>query len=435
MRSSGNCVRGFLACCLFVAHLAPLGAAEMIIVDPKTGKQQKVDPRGGMLTDQGFVRPPLKFEPVGCAGTSSYDPLFDQLEVRDKLVARRFEELDRTLDRLVTRFRPSCSDRPIALVMAALDDDAPALTPLFDEWVATRPRSAWALAARGVHRIGLAMAARGGAYIAQTPPKRLWAMKRIASEAHADFDAAIVLDEYFGHARGMRLHAVKLESGDTAVLELYQRDRQLMPTSFALHAAALDAFHIVWGGTPKLLLAMASWATERSDRNPDLATLPAHAQCNIAFGFISMGKHQLALDYVAKVRGSKLSWSPMCDGTEASAYKRLERLEEHVAAHARFRKALGAANGTTSAANSLRRLRRYGEAIELYELAIRFDANEPRAHCGLADSWRWYGHPAAAQEAARAGIALSPDHEYCQGALRRADAAVARMAARRENPP
>jgi tetratricopeptide (TPR) repeat protein len=354
---------------------------------------------------RGFVLPTSR-----CIGSTGFLPLPLWNDMRADFEAQRFDALERRLEGLAKQY--PCTDRPLAIAFSALRDGAPGLTPLFDAWVQARPGSAHAYAARGGHYVERAMTARGGKLAAETAQQRFANMYMILARAFADFDAAIRLDPGHGHARGQRLVASRLTLSPAQLRALYQADRKAAPASFAFFFPAAAAFEPRWGGSVDDVLQAGRDALERAADNPDLELLPSHAQCIVATSID--GKPELALAAVDAVlrRGGRID--PSCYAAQGDAYRDLDRYADHVDAFQRYRDA-GGAVGTSAvrAADSLRMLKRYDEALALFDDALRFRNGNVDALCARADVLRAKRRLEEGLRSVEQGLALDPADGYC----------------------
>lgn len=333
-------------------------------------------------------------------------------EVRADFEAQRFDALEARLQLLRTSH--SCTDRPLTLALDALRDGAPGLTPLFDAWVQAWPRSADARAARGSHFVERAMTTRGASLAASTSRQKFAAMEMVLARAFSDFDAAIEMDPRHGHARGERLLATRLSGKSGELRAEFLAARMAAPSSFALYSAAVEAFEPRWGGTIEDVMQVANYALERRADNPDLGSLPSYAKCTIANTAIQNGEPERALELVDLVLAAGHA-DPICYSVQGSAYRKLDRYAQHVLVHEYLRKSGGSVGASAvRAADSLRMLKRYGEALALFDDSLRFRSGNVDALCGRADVLRALRRWEEGMRSVESALALAPDDQYCR---------------------
>jgi tetratricopeptide (TPR) repeat protein len=370
-----------------------------------------------LLAGIGHASPPQ--HAPACA--SGFDPFRPRERLRDAFERRDFDALEAQL-REIRQFHDSryCSDRPLLITLNALRDGSPRLTATFDAWVAAKPASAFARVARGAHFDEQALQARGRKASSETHPQQFTTAEMILSRAMQDFDEAVRLDPELGLARGARLKSSRLATPFLKRVEQFTEDQKRVPSSYAFYIEAIGAFEPRWGGSANAVRGLAKIATRHADENPSLVLLETAAECVLAFDAGVTGSEEAALARLAEIRRSGLPLDPDCIGAEASVLRRLKRYAEHVEAHEAYRTTVGFANrGTGMAADSLRMLKRYDQALELYRQAVRFRSDDANAHCGMADVLRVKGQLEQALAHVDEGIAMDPNFDYCRNVKRR----------------
>jgi tetratricopeptide (TPR) repeat protein len=356
---------------------------------------------------RGEVPPHLR-----CRGSSHLEARGVWSEAREAFEARRFDALENQLHALGTQY--SCTDRPLAVALNALRDGAPHLTPLFDAWVQARPVSTHARVARGAHFVERAMSSRGGKLARDTSEQRFATMEMILARAFNDFDAAIRLDPGNGLARGERLFASRLSGSRGDLVKQYQEGRGAVPASFAFYSGAAGAFEPRWGGEPEDVMQVARDALQHAHANPDLELLPSAVRCLIANSAAYGSTPESALEVVQKVfdAGGPVDW--VCYAAKGTAYRNLRRHDDHVAAFHQLQQAGGGLGSTAvRAADSLRMLGRYDEALALLDEALRYRSGDVDALCTRADVLRAKRRLEEGLRSVEAGLALDPQDAYC----------------------
>jgi tetratricopeptide (TPR) repeat protein len=237
---------------------------------------------------------------AGPAPRSLADVPERQMELRNWLLTGNLDALEAALQELLRVARDSGSDRYANAIFELFGDPAQSLTTALDHWVAQRPGSALALAARGRHHLHRAWEARGAASGHATSAERFAKMREIMPLAQADLEAALSLQPDFALAMADMLafwqHEATPSTGDTvnpmAVTRARRDFRQhkvarvldavaRFPDSYAVQYAALPALQHRWGGDINALLRFGL-ALDPRGRHADFRLLPSAAACHIA---------------------------------------------------------------------------------------------------------------------------------------------------------
>ncbi len=201
------------------------------------------------------------------------------------LRARKFDALDAWLVDLQAQFEDDYRKEYWPLdALDAFSNVDPALEPLLDAWVAAKPSSYMALAARGIHQQSVGWFRRGGKWACDTPPENFEAMRQAHLTAFPDLDDALVR-----HPKLIAVHRalIKVATANGAPLPL---KRQLLeqailqcPDCFQVRVTLMMGLQPRWGGSHEEMLAFARESIDAS-RNGRLRLLAGYAYadaCNI----------------------------------------------------------------------------------------------------------------------------------------------------------
>jgi tetratricopeptide (TPR) repeat protein len=225
---------------------------------------------------------------VGTAGTDADGyPLrtADKRAVLRLLRARKFDVLDAWLVDLQAQFEADYHKEywPIDALDAFGNVD-PALGPLLDAWVAAKPGSYMALAARGIHHQSVGWFRRGGRWACETPPENFEAMNAAHVTALPDLDEALVR-----HPKLLAAHRaiLRVATANGAPLELKRRlfDEAIVhcPDCFQIRTTRMWGLQPRWGGSYD---EMRTFARESIDASANgklrlLAGYPDADACNM----------------------------------------------------------------------------------------------------------------------------------------------------------
>lgn len=221
---------------------------------------------------------------VGASGTDADGyPLrtVDKRAVLRMLRARQFDALDAWLTDLQTQFEADYHKEywPQDALDAFANVD-PTLDPLLDAWVAAKPDSYVALAARGIHREAVGWHRRGGRWACETPPENFEQMHEAHAAAFPDLDEALAR-----HSTLVAVHRalIRVAKANGAPPELQRQllDRGLVacPECFQVRVAFMFALQPRWGGDYAQMRAFASESTSAA-KNTKLRLLAGYADAD-----------------------------------------------------------------------------------------------------------------------------------------------------------
>lgn len=155
-------------------------------------------------------------------------------------------------------------------------------TALTQHWVDADPSSAYALAARGIHEVSAAFAARGERLTSETPPENFQRMHELADKAAVDLSAALVraprlIAAYYG------LIQVAQMTGNRELLDdSVKKALALDPADDWIYAGWAEAALPKWGGSIEQENAVVARAAGETGRNPLLKLAKATSICAAA---------------------------------------------------------------------------------------------------------------------------------------------------------
>ncbi|MEO7755347.1 MAG: hypothetical protein ABIS07_02120 [Dokdonella sp.] len=154
-----------------------------------------------------------------------------------------------------------------------------------NKWVQTDPRSAYALAARGLHYAAAAYDARGEDGVDQTPKENFTRMHEFVRKAQADLHASLQRDPrliaaYHGLLRMSRLGGDG--NGDAQRDAWIEQALALDPADPWIYQDWMDAVEPLWGGSLVEMRHVAERAATHAEVNPPLALLKAGPLCQQA---------------------------------------------------------------------------------------------------------------------------------------------------------
>jgi len=184
-------------------------------------------------------------------------------------------ELDRRLaqDLQAQRTRPESHGLLDHTYFNAFDDGSFEVRQTLDAWKRASPNSAFAYAASGSAYVWMAMKARGGAYIRDTPQSNIDAMDRLLALADTDLQRAMALDPQVTPTYVAMIKAGSLSLGDDYVDRAARRGLAVAPDNYAIYGLLSGATEPKWGGSLALMGRVAQMAQAHVKENPMLAIL------------------------------------------------------------------------------------------------------------------------------------------------------------------
>ena len=222
---------------------------------------------------------------VGSAGVDSDGyPLktTDKRAVLRLLRAKQFDALESWLVDLQAQFEADHRKEywPIDALDAFGNVD-PALTPLLDAWVAAKPDSYMALAARGIHQEGVGWYRRGARWACETPPENFAGMRDAHATAFPDLDEALA--RHPALVAGHRA-LIRIASANGAPMDVKRQllDQALVacPDCYNVRVIYMFALRPRWGGSYEQMKAFARESIDAST-NPKLRVLAGYPDADI----------------------------------------------------------------------------------------------------------------------------------------------------------
>jgi tetratricopeptide (TPR) repeat protein len=202
----------------------------------------------------------------------------DQVALLQLLRLGRFDELDRFMTFYQDEFEADWhkEEWPDTALLAFYSADTEIASRL-EQWVAAKPDSFAAWAARGNHHHKVAWHYRGDRFIKDTTPEQIKGMRDAAELARADFEKALQLRPKYLAAQDRLIQLANIVGDDEAERRHFEASAVTCPTCFLPHETYLHALETRWGGSPAALLAHAEQAAKQADQNPRLTTLLGYA--------------------------------------------------------------------------------------------------------------------------------------------------------------
>lgn len=142
-----------------------------------------------------------------------------------------------------------------------------------DAWKRASPSSAFAYAASGWAYLAMASAARGDAYICDTPQSNIDAMDRLLTEADADLQRAVALNPKITPVYVAMIRIGSMSFGQAYTLKAAKRGLAVAPDSYAIYGMYSGAEEPRWGGTLQLMQQISDQAQAHVKENPLLILL------------------------------------------------------------------------------------------------------------------------------------------------------------------
>lgn len=198
----------------------------------------------------------------------------DQVSLLNLLRLGRFDDLERFMAHYQAAYEADWHKEywpDLALASFYVAD--PDLAARIDEWIAAKPDSAVAWAARGNYRHRVAWHFRGERGIADTTPEQIAAMKEAIEHARGDFAKALELQPNYIAAHDRLIRMASLVGDVEAERAQLEAALAQCPTCFSPHTSYMHARETRWGGSQAELLAHAERAAEQASANPRLKSL------------------------------------------------------------------------------------------------------------------------------------------------------------------
>ena len=177
----------------------------------------------------------------------------------------------------------------VARFRRMFQDSSKAQGALMDQWVGEDPASAHALAARGLHFVERAFAARGGDSARNTSRDQFARMGEFAEIARGDLEAAVQRNPRHIAAYHGLLKVAQLQSDQELLASASKAALALDPADQEIYADLLDILEPKWGGSLEQMRAVAAEASKYADKNPLLHMTAARIACYQAERLVCAG--------------------------------------------------------------------------------------------------------------------------------------------------
>lgn len=155
----------------------------------------------------------------------------------------------------------------------------PAIGSVLERWVEASPKSAFALAARGVFRMRTAAEARGTEYAADTPQENFDTMETLMAGAVSDLQASLAIRPDFIVPATYLMPATARTGGSRSQIdELGRKAIAIAPDEYRAYIFWAKEASPLWGGSSAQLEAVASAAKTREADNPLMAFVAARVR-------------------------------------------------------------------------------------------------------------------------------------------------------------
>lgn len=255
---------------------------EIVPPDPARARRQRADVPLSVVALLGWTVPKVRLPPPPTerptvpvrwpdelGGRREYP---DRIGLRAALAAGRYADLTRWIEAWQRDFERDVRDE--VMVTTAIDAFAtadPSVTAQLDAWVAATPASWVPYAARAQFRTAVAVALRGGDFVANTAGYRMTAMERSFFFAREDITRALSIEPR-AIAPQVTAIEVALYSGGDEVHAAFARTSQRCPLCVDPSLVYSSAMLPQWGGSAE---AFAEFARRPRDvaANPRLRSL------------------------------------------------------------------------------------------------------------------------------------------------------------------
>ena len=209
----------------------------------------------------------------------------DRLAVRQVLLARSYDALDRVLvaygDSVKRDYRV---EYRLFDAYGAFGVAIPSLEPRLNEWVQLRPKSVAALLARATFYRAAGWSARGTARSRETTSQQFQRMGSFFQRAVADLDAARRLDPKSIVAYRLMINMAASRSELQTSRQMLGEALKIQPYSFLLRLSHMENLRR-WGGSYEAMEDFADESAPYAKRNPRIKALKGFADMDRAEDF------------------------------------------------------------------------------------------------------------------------------------------------------
>ena len=206
-----------------------------------------------------------------------------KLVTMDEIAARfsrgDVDSVDATFDEYATQNAADPSKRGILFraFETLFDSENPEVGAVVESWVKHAPRSANALAARGIFRVRNGYEARGTESARETPAENMKAMRRWLELGIADLESSLRINPRFVVPATYLIYAHRSEGDQEVIATSGNRAVGLGPAEYRTYIFWLTSAAPLWGGSIDNLHAIVEVAKPHVADNPLLALANARA--------------------------------------------------------------------------------------------------------------------------------------------------------------
>jgi hypothetical protein len=194
-------------------------------------------------------------------------------EIRALVLQERFAEFEALSKEYEAKFKTQPKyESALTKLYGALDSADPSLLAKLDAWVARRP-SYISHGARGIYKKDRGYAARGTAYIRETPASSIARMEQLHFEAIPDLLAAVKENNRFVPAYVALIQITRGASNAVIAEKAHAEGVQLIPASYYIRHAYVVGLQPRWGGDYSLMQSYADGLDAAARLNPRVWSL------------------------------------------------------------------------------------------------------------------------------------------------------------------
>jgi len=331
-----------LACLALVAP-EPAAAAPKAPATPQVAAPaQRIDAEFGTYEQCVGYPVPEKFHwpraTIEAFCADEFTPTITRREIREMIEAGEGRKLDAKFDAILRDYKSGKLPEGAAWnAYGRFDRKDDKTGALIARWLEQSPRSAHALAARGIHRVARGADARGTKFYNEIPSEDVARMERELELANDDLQKAVAANPRILRAYGALINSVRMygrrDLGRWALNEALRVD----PKNFYVRGMYMGMLQPMWGGSFEEMDELAASAEPWIKQNPRLVNLEAWALTHRGFRDYQQNRDAIALQKFE--RG--LAIGPMGQdlylaGVAATNVKRYEYAVELLSQRLRF---------------------------------------------------------------------------------------------------
>lgn len=376
----------------------------------------------------------------------------DVVRIRGLFESRKYREITDLLERYQASFEKDVRwEVAVQQALIVFAVSTPTYKVLLDEWVTALPKSWVPLLARAEYYDHLGWQARGGAWAKDTSDAQIRRMQDNLILSAKDAEEALKINPRLCFAY-VDLMNINRSRGDQEVgILLLQNALKACPDSFSIRDAHMNLLLPRWGGSHEAMMQFALESAAAAGKNPRIKRLPGQVYWDMGRIAEGEGKTELAVDYYRKAL--TFGDSPKVIHSLAEAFlkarmpeKALEVIERVITIQPNIPYSYGLRSKIflsqgkwdealkdlekmelvggkysdnfikiriwegeqiVSQGHSLFRTGKMTEAIEKYNLALRFDPESAEAHCWRGIAFHRTGNDFA-EDDLRKAISIDP---------------------------